>query len=72
MIKTTCLVVTFVAFITAEKASFENFKVFRIIPKNDEQLNMLKEFENYEGSVSIYYFIKKRKKNVFLIILAKV
>ena len=40
---------------TAEKVKFDNYKVFRIAPETTEQLEILKQFEGPNDSVSKFY-----------------
>lgn len=48
----TFFLVAFVAFATAEKVTFENYKVFKIIPTSTEQLELLKQFDEQNDGVS--------------------
>ncbi|KAJ8681685.1 hypothetical protein QAD02_017477 [Eretmocerus hayati] len=36
-------------FAASEKASFQNYKVFRVTPENDQQLELLRQLENLQG-----------------------
>ncbi|KAL7306787.1 hypothetical protein TKK_0001149 [Trichogramma kaykai] len=42
------------AFATAEKVSFQNYKVFRVVPKSTDELELLKHLENYNGQYSYW------------------
>lgn len=48
----TIVFVALVAFATAEKVTFENYKVFRVIPSSQEQLDLLKHLEGLNEGVS--------------------
>lgn len=49
----TIIFIAFVALASSEKTSFENYKVFRIVPSTQEQLNVLKQLESSILGVSI-------------------
>lgn len=46
------LFVVLVALATAEKVKFDNYKVFRVVPQNEEHLEMLRGLEEVSDSVS--------------------
>ncbi|KAK2589253.1 hypothetical protein KPH14_007814 [Odynerus spinipes] len=43
------LVLVFVALAAAQKASYENYKVFRVLPLQESQLNVLRQIEDHDG-----------------------
>ena len=45
-----------VAFAASEKASFENYQVFRVVPENLEQLELLNQLEGLNEGVSDFSF----------------
>lgn len=47
--------IAFVALVTAEKTSFENYKVFRIVPTTEEQLKALQQLESSFLGVSTHF-----------------
>jgi ammonia channel protein AmtB len=49
------ILLTLVAFASAEKATFENYKVFRITPSTIEQLELLKQIEDVSKGVSKHF-----------------
>lgn len=54
--------IAFVAFATAEKVAYDNYKVYRILPSSEEHLEVLKQLENLEGdAVSKLRVIHTRK-----------
>lgn len=49
----TLFLIAFVALATAEKVTFENYKVFKIIPTSTEQIEFLRQFEERIDGVSM-------------------
>ncbi|KAL2729447.1 zinc carboxypeptidase-like [Vespula squamosa] len=43
------LILTLVALATAQKASYENYQVFSVLPSTESQLEILRQIENHDG-----------------------
>lgn len=57
----------------AQKATFENYKVFRVTPITEEQLEILRQLENVHNEVSRIFNRKyrfRKSRNVFVELLA--
>lgn len=53
MLRFLCLLILTAAF--ANRATFDNYQVHRVVPENQEQLNILKNLEDDPNGVRILY-----------------
>jgi hypothetical protein len=64
MLRFLCLLV--LSAVIAEKATFHNYQVHRVVPENQEQLKALRDLEDELNGVSIFFLkatcIVKSKK----------
>jgi hypothetical protein len=57
MLKFLCLL--FVAAVFADRATYHNYQVRRVVPENQEQLRILRELESESNGVSWLHIILK-------------
>jgi hypothetical protein len=55
----------FVSALTAEKARFDNYRVYEILIENDQQLELMQEIENYPDGVRKIFCIIIKVTKVF-------
>jgi hypothetical protein len=57
MLRLLCLLV--VSAVLADRATYQNYQVRRVVPENQEQLEVLRELENNPNGVSLLNLISR-------------